>query len=189
MSYLKDWQKLKKDYEAEREKSIKMAKKAKMKVKKNKDSPDLEELEDLEKSLKAEIAVRRKSTGISPALVSYEQVLIAMEKLVKDKVSPKGNKAWKSQLKYLAATKTQIIKANKVFVKNLTEVKKFERDYTSRKYGRPLSKQERILGPAEFRTIVGKTKAADVLRKGLVDILEDCKQRELKIQMYYDENK
>jgi len=175
MSYVSDWKKLKDDFEEER-KNIKSRiedKKKELKKEKKGKDPDLELIEQLESSLEKEIKIRRQKTGVSQVLAGYEKVLDKMEKMVEEKVDPANKKAWNNYVKALGTLRQSNQSAMKIMQKNLMEV----RTYTSSFSRLNPKKVEKILGPREYKSFVGKNKAADDLARGLTAIQEKIKAR------------
>jgi len=182
MTYLADWKKLKKSYEEDRKDAKKVVADAKkdLKKEKKKKNPDLDMIEDLEFKLDKEIAVRRKKTGVSPALAAYEKLLDKMEQMVANKVDPEDKKSWAPYVKALGKCRQSMHQANIVMQKNHGEVIQYTSSY-ARMYQ---NKAEKVLGKNSFQKLVGKDDASGDLIRGLEQIQMNIKGRLRAIQGY-----
>lgn len=184
VSYLKEWQKAKKDFEEatkDAKKELEAARKQ-LKKEKKKDNLDLETIEELMYAIDSEVVLRKKKTGVSPVLALYDQLLPKMEGMMQKKIDPTDKKSWGPYVKALGACRKSMQKANASVQKNYTEIK----TYTSRAYGKD-AKAIKILGANKHQIVAGKNREADDLIRALASIQTDMKKRLDKLHDYLRE--
>lgn len=180
MSYLDQWNTIKKTFSDENADIQDKLKKLKEKLKKEnkKDKPSTDKIEDIEALIEETVVVSKTKTGMTQVLPLYDKLLDKMEALQKAGLDP-ADKTWKVYIKALGEAGKANTKANlacqKVFGK--------WEEQTTRSYTR-LAKTDKETGAEVKKYLTGKNYPARLLLNDLQKMQREIQARLRKIEEY-----
>lgn len=184
MSYVKQWDALKQDYDKQNKVVAKQisALKKEIKAEKKEKSEDFEEyIKVLEDEIQELSAMSRKKTGVTPMLRLYDSLLPKAEKMMNKKIPPWEKKKWKPVVKEFEAARAAQKKAITNVQKHYMSLAKETDLYASRasKYATRAPALKSLK-----RQMTANSLAARSLTSGLDGILSEMSLRMNRIRLY-----